>query len=348
MNNYFCVMPFYGAEYTPTGFTTPCCLLDPTVDIKDVQNDMLNSRRSPACDTCWKLEDRGKVSDRMLKNSAFDFFADKDIQYIEEDCKNGNFSPKIIKLYTSNLCNSTCVTCNSHWSTAWATLKNVKMFKVVDQTIIDSFVFKDFVMLNFVGGEPLKEKKNFDILSQLIAVNNTDCFISITTNGSVALSDSQRTILKQFKNLDINLSIDGIEKRFEYIRYPLSWDILLENLEFFRKNNNNISISYTVSNLSIFYIEETLAWFNSQGISHNYNIVYNPIYFSPNALPLNIKRFLGANAKSIIEIDKHSVEDDKNFLLCCQELRKQDRMKGININDYLPEFSQIMISQPRI
>lgn len=344
MNNYFCVMPFYGAEFTPKGFTTPCCLLPKDTDIKQLQTEMLSGQRPIPCQKCWSLEDKNKISDRQLKNSAFDFYKNQDIEFIEEDCRKGKYSTQIVKLYTSNLCNSTCVTCDAVLSTAWATLSKIKTHISIDDQSISKLPLKEIKMLTFVGGEPFHEKKNFAILKKMIDVDNTDCFISFTTNGSTNLTAYQKDILKQFKNLNMCLSIDGIKKIFEYLRYPLSWDMLLENLEFFRKNNNNISISYTVSNLSIFYIEETLAWFNSQGISHNYNIVYNPVYFSPNALPLNIKQYLGTNAKSIIELDKHSAEDDNNFRLCCQELRKQDRMKGISINDYLPEFSQIMMS----
>jgi len=343
MNDYFCVLPFFGAEYTPSGFSTPCCLLPKDTDIKQLQTEMLAGQRPIACKKCWILEDQNKISDRQLKNSAFDFYKNQAIEFIEEDCRRGDYSTQIVKLYTSNLCNGTCVTCGPVASTAWATLKNIKILSTIEQPIIDSFNYKDFTMVNFVGGEPLKEKKNFDILLKLIAVGNTACFISITTNGSVQLSTKQKNILREFKNLNICLSIDGIEKRFEYMRFPLKWDVLIENIKFFKENSIQLSVSYTISNLSIFYIEETLAWFNLQGIDHNYNLVYDPSYFSPNALPLEVKQSLGPIARSIIDISRDSVEDDKNFHLCCKELRNQDHMKGIDINNYLPEFSQIMI-----
>ena len=343
MNDYFCVLPFFGAEYTPSGYTTPCCLLPNNTDIKQLQIEMLTGQRSIACQKCWSLEDQNKISDRQLKNSAFDFYKNQAIEFIEEDCRQGNYSIQIVKLYTSNLCNSTCVTCGPAASTAWATLKNIKVLSTIEQPIIDSFNYKDFIIVNFVGGEPLKEKKNFDILLKLIAVGNTSCFISLTTNGSVQLSTKQKDILREFKNLNICLSIDGIEKIFEYMRFPLKWDVLLENIVFFKENNIQLSVSYTISNLNVMYCQETVDWFNQQGLRYNYNLVYNPSYFSPNALPSEVKQSLGPLARSIIDISRDSADDDKNFHLCCKELRNQDRMKGIDINNYLPEFSQIMI-----
>lgn len=339
MNDYFCVLPFFGAEYRPQGFVSPCCLMPADTNVQEVQDIMMSGQRAPACQKCWILEDQGKISDRQLKNSAFDFYSNRDIRFIEEDCRQNKFSPQIIKLYTSNLCNSTCVTCVPQYSTAWATLKNVKIFNVIEQSIIDSFVYQDFVMLNFVGGEPLKEKKNFDILTKLIAVNNIDCFISITTNGSVKLSELQKDILKRFKNLNICLSIDGIEKRFEYMRYPLSWDLLLENIEFFRKNNNEISISYTISNVNILYYNETTNWFKKQGFNHNHIIVSVPSYFSPTALPLQTKLQLDSN---IVSTSTHTKMNDQQFILACKELKLQDSLKKINIKDYMPDFYDII------
>lgn len=344
MNDYFCVLPFYGAEYTPDGFASPCCLLSVNTNIQEVQTIMLSGKRPPACQKCWYLEDQGKTSDRQLKNSAFDFYADRDIRFVEEDCQQGKFSPQIIKLYTSNLCNSTCVTCGPGASTAWATLKNLKVFNTIEQPILNSFIYQDFVMLNFVGGEPLIEKKNFDILSKLIAVNNVDCFISITTNGSVTLTESQKDILKKFKNLNICLSIDGIEKRFEYLRYPLSWNALLENIEFFRKNGNEISISYTISNMNILYYSETVKWFSEQGFNHNHIIVSSPDYFSPAALPLQVKEQFNID---ILSIDKHTSNDDRRFIAACKEIKLQDSLKKIHIKNYMPEFYNIIPAELR-
>ena len=170
MNDYFCVLPFFGAEYTPSGFTTPCCLLPANTDIKQLQTEMLSGKRPIACQKCWTLEDQGKISDRQLKNSAFDFYTNRDIQFIEKDCQDENFSLQILKLYTSNLCNSTCVTCGPGASSAWATLKKVKTFEIISQDHLDSIPYKDLVMLSFVGGEPRKiTRRNTNVSSTTVS-----------------------------------------------------------------------------------------------------------------------------------------------------------------------------------
>jgi hypothetical protein len=336
MNNYFCVLPFYGAEYTIT-HKTPCCLLPKDTDIKQLQTEMLAGQRPIACQKCWSVEDQGKISNRQLQNSAFDFYTNRDIKFIEKDCQDGNFSLQILKLYTSNLCNSTCVTCRPDASSAWATLKKVKTFEIIGQDKLDSILYKDLVMLSFVGGEPLVEKKNFDILEHLISIDNTDCYISLVTNGSIQLTQKQQNILKQFKNLNICLSIDGIEHRFEYMRFPLKWNILLQNIDFFKSLDIDLFVSYTISNLNIFYYNETINWFDQQGLRYNHNIVDSPAYFSLNALPEKIKSRLKQEL-----FRQHCAEDDVNFSRFLLEIQEQDRLKNISIEDYLPEFYELI------
>jgi len=333
MNNYFCVMPFYGAEISPQGFTTPCCLIEPLANIQDIRSNMLAGQQPTACNRCWSLEKRGLTSDRQLKNAAYDVYADKDIRYVEESCRKGEFRPEIFKIYTSNICNSTCVTCNPSFSTAWGNLKQSKKLVQINHSILDQLPVENFVMLNLVGGEPLSEKRNFNILERLISANNNDCFVSITTNGSVSLTTAQKKILSKFKNLNINLSIDGIGPVFEYVRYPLKWDMLLSNLSFYRSQNFNLSVSYTISNLNILYYDETIQWFNEQGLNYNHNMVIDPVYFSVNSLPQHTKQQYPNKF-----FREQSNKDDERFQTFLIEIEKQDQLKGISINDYLPKF----------
>ena len=379
MNNYFCVLPFYAKEFKKPE-TTPCCLLPTGVDVEQVKQDMLNGKRSDACSKCWHLEDRGAKSDRQIKNEIFDFYADRDINAVESECKQGNYSTRIVKLHTSNLCNSSCVTCNGLASSLWANIRkddgsyllnetqerlrsldpgdnagaevwsqHLEWLKgkvqqketyinFVSKNVFDDINYKDLVMLSFVGGEPLLEKKNFWVLEQLLAHNNTNCFISLVSNGSVELTANQKQILSKFKNVNICLSIDGIEKRFEYMRHPLKWSVLLENIKFFRELNYILSVSYLVSNVNVLYYKETVAWFNSQKLPYNHNMVFDPPYFSPYALPIEVK-----NSIDISSIPKVQGERDlANFRLAIEELQEQDRLKNISLKDYMPEFYNIV------
>jgi hypothetical protein len=343
MNDYFCVMPFFGAEVNfKSSVITPCCLLENNANIHEIRNKMLQQQRPSECSACWKLEDQNIKSDRQYKNEAFDFYLNKDINFIEEDCKKGIYSKQIIKIYTSNLCNSTCITCSPELSSAWASLKKIKVkkAKLPDNRLNAILNYQTIKMLSFVGGEPLYEQKNFEILEQLINSGNTGCFISIVTNGSVRLTNYQIDILKNFTNLNICLSIDGINSKFEYLRYPLEWKILLENIEIFKSITDNLSVSYTISNLNLIYYDETVNWFNKQNLLYNHNVVDNPSYFSINSLPEHIKLSLSTRAKSLLR--NHLPIDDLRFSSMINEIKLQDKLKKISIKDYMPEMYKII------
>lgn len=340
MNDYFCVLPFYSHEYSNSS-TAPvaCCLLPLDTDIIELRNKMLLGKKSSSCRSCWNLEAQGKVSERQLKNQALDFYTDRDINLLEQDCKQGSFSTQIVKLYTSSVCNSTCATCGPEASSAWSKLKGIPIkYDCLSDTVTKNINYSNIKMLSFVGGEPLYEQKNFTILKQLIEEQNTDCFISFVTNGSVPLTKNQISILEKFKNLNFSLSIDGVGKVFEYLRYPLSWDLLINNINLYRSMGINLSVSYTISNLNIFYYKETINWFNEQNLKFNHNIVNYDKWFSPNSLPSTVKKNLYAN----FLLRSHTETDDDNFKKFISEIKYQDQLKKISIRDYIPLVADLI------
>lgn len=343
MNNYFCVLPFFSYEKGQSSDRNIyCCRLPPHTDIKEVQHAIKNKQRSPACANCWKLEDNGLESERKIHNRTFDYYADRDLEVIEQDAIDNGFVPKIIKIATSNLCNSTCITCEPSASTAWAKLVNQSIrYRIADTSAID---LKNIIQLSFVGGEPLLEKKNFDMLAELIDLGNTNCFISMVTNGSVVLSQQQLTVLKQFKNLNLCLSIDGVGDQFNYIRWPLKWKQLQQNITEFKQITQNISVSCTISNLNIFYYNNLIDFFENNQLKYACKQVWHPDYFSPGNLTDKYKQH-------VLENNPKYHNAVSTFLSChggsqekfWQEIDRQDQLKGISIKDYLPELAATRI-----
>jgi sulfatase maturation enzyme AslB (radical SAM superfamily) len=204
--------------------------------------------------------------------------------------------------------------------------------------------FETAASINFRGGEPLLSKTNFFVLEQLIAHNNTDCFISFTTNGSIIPSEYQISLLKQFKNLNFNLSIDGTGKVFEYLRYPLTWSGMLTTIEFCKQMRIDVSASYTISNLNVMYHKDTTQWFKDNSIPYINNIVHSPAYYAPSSLPLDAKKQiikLTSDQEITGLLKGHKPRDDINYSRAVLDIKKQDLQKEINIIDYLPELVSI-------
>jgi len=339
----FCVLPFYGMEYPET---TPCCLIKQGSDLDQIRYQMLSDHRPDACAKCWNLEDAGIISDRQLKNTAVDLYLDKDLKTLIQDCGRGNYSTVHYKIDTSNTCNATCATCNSNSSTAWAALekKNHQQpktsWKILPAQTHNWINFDTAVSVSFRGGEPLLSKTNFYILEQLLEHNNSDCFVSFVTNGSVELSDYQKHLLSGFKNMNFCFSIDGVGPVFEYTRYPLKWDQLLKNIEYCKNNNIMASVSYTVSNLNVFYHGQTVKWFEDHGMNYLINPVYQPAHFQPRALPQELKIAIAEKNPDIADLlNQHSAQDQQNYQLYQAEIDKQDQWKNIRMSDFLPEFA---------
>jgi hypothetical protein len=154
------------------------------------------------------------------------------------------------------------------------------------------------------------------------------------------LTHGQFKILSQFKNLNICLSIDGVGPRFEYIRYPLSWNLLCENLEKFRKITSNISVNATISNLNIFYYSELIEFFNAHQLNYMCRHVEFPLHFSPGNLPDAFKQqVLENNSQYHTQVKSFLGTGHYNanlFAKFCQEIQRQDHLKRISISDYLP------------
>lgn len=347
-NPAFCVLPFYGFEI-PT--KTPCCLLPPNYNIEQIQTEMLQGIRPNACNSCWRLEDAGIKSDRLLKNETLDFYFNRDLKKLFDDCVNNKNIINHYKIDTSNICNSTCITCQSQFSSAWAQLERknkvvpADYWKITPDEVDELIDYKTAQSIGFRGGEPFLSDTNFYILEQLLKHNNDQCFINFTTNGSSEISSYQKDILSKFKNVNFCFSIDGVDKIFEYLRYPLKWETLENNIRYCRENNIIIGASYTISNLNILYHEQTVNWFNQNQIPFLRILVEQPRYFRPSALSQNIKNQIINNTNNL-EIqaifNTHTEQDDNDFEQFKIEIAKQDQWKGIQMKDYLPKFAQLL------
>ena len=339
----FCILPWYSLELPAN---SPCCLLPKNTDIVQVKKDLLTGIKSTACVKCWTIESRGEKSRRQLENEFLDYKLDRDLELIKQDCVAIQISPLVYQITTSNLCNQACVSCNSKASTKWAEIEKRMGVVPTQLTELDlksiDIDYSTARRISLLGGEPFFDPATFTILENLVKHKNTDCFISIVTNGSIKLSQSKLDLLSKFTDLNICISIDGVGPVFEYMRWPAEWATLLENLKQFQKITKNISISYTISSLNMLYYQQTVDWFNQQKIRYNHNIVTYPNWLSLDSMPVELKQLLANNefAKPWLTITGKEISL-KDYQ---EKIYAQDRAKRINIKDYLPEISIAMLN----
>jgi MoaA/NifB/PqqE/SkfB family radical SAM enzyme len=281
-----------------------------------------------------------------MENRFLDYKLDQDLELIYENCKTNNIDPILYQITSSNLCNQACVPCNSSASSKWAEIE--RKMDIIPKPLIEinlataNINYSTARRISLLGGEPFFDPRTFNLLEQLIKHNNTDCFITLVTNGSITLKSEQIELLSKFTDLNICISIDGTGPVFEYMRWPAKWNVVCENIKKFQEITNNISISYTISSLNVFYHQQTVGWFQEQGLRYNHNIVNDPTWLSLSAMPTELKKLLHNNqyASQWLDVTGNEISLKEYF----DNIHRQDIAKRIKIENYLPEVAVIFDS----
>jgi MoaA/NifB/PqqE/SkfB family radical SAM enzyme len=341
--NTFCVLPWYSVELPSA---SPCCLLPKNTNIQQLKKDLLAGVKSNACSKCWTIESTGNLSRRQLENQFLDYKLDRDLDKIQQDCQDNKNTALLYQITTSNLCNQACVSCGSGASTKWAELDRKNNLTMGNRNSLEieslNIDYAKIQRLSLLGGEPLFDPKTYEILQNLINHNNTNCFVTMITNGSINFNSSQTELLKKFTDLNICISIDGTESVFEYMRWPGNWKKLVENLNHYLKITSNISISYTISALNALYHDQTTEWFNKNNLRYNHNIVDTPDWLSVKNMPVEFKELL----KNHDFFKKYcAINGQENSLSTLgNQILKQDQLKKISIQDYMPAVAKIIFN----
>lgn len=314
---HFCILPWINQEARTNGEIGVCCVMQETVPdmnladgatlkdawdskwLADLKEDFLAGEKPKACYNCWNEEDAGIDSKRLRELRKFAHHVD-DLEHAK---------PKSMDLKLGNICNTKCRICTGFASSQWVPEEierdgdtnqfaqlmgrlgrwpelNEKFWDDIESQI------EEVESLEFFGGEPFLIKRHFDILQTLVDKGRAkDITLSYNTNGSI-YPEQHMDLLKQFKDVQVFFSIDGVGERFNYIRHPQQFDEVMENYWKF-KNTDFIrtNIFYTVSIFNIMYMDELLQYQLDHNIETeiHFNMVYVPQHISPKALPKKAK-----------------------------------------------------------
>lgn len=310
-----CLIPFASVATHPAGFISRCMMSSKpmgSMTDKDVWNnsefiklrsDMINGEWNlPGCNTCHEREKHGLVSQRINWKT-------NERWWTGDIWDNKNFEQSLIgnKIYhlflnTSNLCNFKCRMCNSMFSNSWInddTLLREHGFdrkEYVDytknrndlQTFIDNLLpqLSELRMITVTGGEPFINNDLLDVFDVLDAVGILkNVHLSITTNGSL-LTEEHLLRLRKAKTVNINISIDGTGKLFEYMRSAgqCTWEEITAKIDMlckFRNEYTNFLFSpnasyqiYNMLNIKEFYdwaesiIKRPTEWIEFRLLTH--------------------------------------------------------------------------------
>jgi len=256
--------------------------------MKSVRKTMLEGNVPASCTKCFKEEQEGIASKRIWETGTWHLQEKIDIkELIKETEVDGSVPYKLqyLDLRLGHTCNLKCIMCSPHDSSLWVN-DHKKIFPLLESKLIRkqmSWEAKDFnnkwhentefwkeiydqipniKQLYFAGGEPLLIKEHRVFLEEIIKRGYaSQISLRYNTNG-ILISDSIIEIWKQFKKVKVGVSLDGIGARGEYIRYPLDWKIVENNLIKLDNAPDNIqtNIAMAVQILNIKHVPEFIKW----------------------------------------------------------------------------------------
>jgi radical SAM protein with 4Fe4S-binding SPASM domain len=370
----FCYSPWTNIDISPSGDITPCCKFqkkyydriyniqqDSIYDymnsnlLQNVKLDFEKQQWPVGCERCKIEEQNGIDSKRNLDWDRWQEY------YKKFDLNDPNFITASIAF--GNTCNLKCITCGSHSSSRWQQeyreiynvfYPHVKFYK---KDFIEKFIelAPGLIHLDIPGGEPflsgVEEQKA--LLHYYIDQNRANQItLHYTTNATVFPDNSWWNLWSHFKEIDLQLSIDGIHDRYEYIRFPAEWQQVVNNIQKYidqnqSRTNFRLSVSHTVSAYNILYLDEFFNWCYNIGLPRPWlGRVHNPSHMRPTVWPEAVRKFIANQLQksqhSDVQVWSELIlnnNDSKYFTEFKQRLQQHDQHRGLDFKKTFPEMA---------
>ena len=316
----FCYSPWTNIDISPMGEISPCCkfqtqyydqhfnIQNHTLDqylnsefLSNIKQEFKQAMWPRGCERC-KIEEQNSIQSK--RNLDFERW---NKHYNALDLNNASVLTSSVAF--GNTCNLKCITCNSYSSSRWQQEYNsihgvnilpVKFYK---KDFVDDFVKQapNIIHIDIPGGEPflsgvLEQQKLLQHYIDTGIANKIS--LHYTTNVTIFPNSSWWKIWSYFKEVDMQLSIDGIGNRYEYIRYPAKWQDTETNVNRYIEknrvlNNFRLSVSHTVSAYNIYYLDEFFTWCYNVGLPRPWlGRVHTPSYMSPEVWNNEAREFI--------------------------------------------------------
>ena len=271
-----------------------------------IRQKMLNAEKVDICERCYKEESSTGDSHRLRSNQKYQKDIDSLMLETNKDGSLAEFSPKYFDIRLGNVCNLKCRMCNPYSSKKWLEdwnliskdrhqlsdetikgLKKLDWFKDKKTWDIMSKYFYTAEEIYFTGGEPLLINEHVQLLESLIQEGaSKNIKLKYNTNLTY-LPNKYLELWKDFKQVRLNVSIDGYDKLNSYIRHPSEWGKIKNNLD----KLHEVSIENSNFYVQIFI---TVQMYNLNKITEVYDFLrtYNGFYQVPYINILNHPRYL--------------------------------------------------------
>ena len=334
-----------------------------------IRKRMSNNEFPPECKTCKFHENNEIYSKRINSNYKFKHIYDNIFDNMNEDGSLKNIEYRYIELRLGTICNLKCVTCNPFSSNRW----NQDVSAFVDTEFMPHYFkcdektewFRDTKFYDDLyskcdkleeiwinGGEPTMIREHGYFLNKLIDNGKAgDIKLQYSINMT-NIPDDFIDIWRHFKSVKLQLSIDDLNERNDYIRYGSEWNIIYNNLLKILDYRNifELEICQTVSSLNVFNLDKFKKFALDHDIHLSHNYVHQPSYHHVSVLPDEMKNEIMNNIEYLDGFDIERLKAELFKQQDVQEFRKfrsfitiLDNKRNIFIGNFLPEWKQYFI-----
>jgi sulfatase maturation enzyme AslB (radical SAM superfamily) len=195
----------------------------------------------------------------------------------------------------------------------------------------DNFDLDDLRFVEFHGGEPLMQDNPVEFLSKVKHLDKL--IVKFNTNLTILPSPELRQLLTKCKRVDMLLSVDDIENRYEILRYPGKWNVFTENLHQIKNEGYRTMAYNTISSLNVFYMPEFYKW----AIKNFGNAVHSQ--FVTNEKMLDVS-YLSTDSKNAV-LDKINSFKGKIFSSIKAKLNIEQKGYNETLVDYILKLDSI-------
>lgn len=370
----FCHAPWTNIDISSQGNIAPCCKYQSQCsslninqnsiaeymasdELQSIKQDFRQGQWPPGCIRCNLEEKHGIASKRQLDLQRWGHHYDKNIE---------NNSVVTASISFGNTCNLKCLTCGPKFSSRW----QKEYQEIVGTDISPNHFYKNeiieeisqylpnLVHLDISGGEPMlsgimQQKK---LLRSYVDNDRAkDMTLHYTTNATVWPDDEWWNLWSHFKEIEIQLSLDGIGPRYEYIRFLANWEEVSRNvLEYrikkLRMPNLRLSISHTVSAYNVLYLDEFFDWCEQNHLPKPWcGRVHTPVHLRPSVWCHDARDLIVKTLRSSPRLDVQNwaaliadTDDSSRFDEFKQRLHAHDAYRNLSFVQTFPELSKFV------
>lgn len=298
--------------------------------------------------------------------------------------------PLSYDLRIGNACNLQCVMCRPHDSMKWYGLaKKIQGFTKdwalqgdmasklsIDRTMYSWSESEGFwesfkgnlgsvKELIFGGGEPLIWTKHPDLIEECVRTGHASHIQLRYHTNLTALDQNIFDLWRHFKKVEVFASIDGLNEKNFYVRYPAQWSAIEENLRILdeRAPNSVLTMILTsVHAMSFYDLDQFSYWIQDQNfkrVTHGFNGFYHPgLVIEPKFLNVQIypapikekirEKMLQFESQSekpshkIQGVINYMFEKDQSYLLPVFKnyIQALDHSRKTNFKETFPELAE--------